>query len=94
MNVMSGAKSFEGRIADRMGGTHVRRDNFGVSAPDVVTDDLVVECKLRAGLALDTWMTQCEGYAGSRVPAVVCKLKGRHDDNAMICFRLSDFEKW
>jgi hypothetical protein len=70
---------------------HVRGD-WSESAPDLVTDRLVVEAKFRDKIAAQRWLEQCEGYAAAypgRIP--VCFARERRDSRPIAILRLEDF---
>jgi len=85
-------RNFEGRIAKLIGGKHLEKEHYGDSQHDVESDQLIGECKLRASLAVETWMVQCEGYAKSGKTCVLfAKAKRKHDDKTLVVMRLPDF---
>jgi hypothetical protein len=85
-------RQYEQRITDLIGGEHMEQLDFGHSTHDVETGRLIGECKLRAELAVETWMQQCEEHAqDGKICVVFCKQKGKHDKNSLVIVRLSDF---
>ena len=94
MSKQASGKAYEKRLARILGGQHIQRPNFGVSAPDVEHEYLVIECKLREKLALESWMKQVEEHhQPGKVSVVVCKQKRLHDCESIVCMRISDFLK-
>lgn len=68
---------FEREISRLLGvGRHLRPD-YSESAPDLVTEHLIVECKRRKGIAAIRWLEQAAGYAEEdeqgRIPVVFCR---------------------
>jgi hypothetical protein len=94
MSNVSSGKAFERRIADIMGGVHQEKAHYGDSTHDVETSDFIVECKLRKGLTIETWMQQAEAYKkDDKICVVVAKEKGLPADKALIIMRLKDFKR-
>ena len=94
MTLQASGKVYEKRIATLIGGTHIERPNYGQSAPDVEHELLVVECKLRKTLHVETWMTQVEQHAAEdRTCVVMAKQKHLPDDRTIVCLRLPGFLK-
>ncbi len=83
---------FEKRIAERLHARHIKRDNYGVSAPDIEHPEFIGEAKLRATLALEGWVRQVEAHKDGRTCVVIAKQKNRGDDKAIVCMRLPDFQ--
>jgi len=80
---------FEREMARRLGVRRHLRADYSESAPDIITDRLIVECKYRAGIAALRWLEQVEQHAdGERVPIVIAKeRRGR----PVAILRLDDF---
>lgn len=94
MTLQASGKVYESRIAKILNGTHIKRLNYGEPAPDVVTDDLIVECKLRKTLHVETWMQQVEKHTEpGKTCAVFAKQKHLDDTRTIVCLRLPDFLK-
>jgi hypothetical protein len=85
---------YEKRLAKIIGGIHIRRNSYGISAPDVEHDCLIVECKLRKDLALESWMQQVESHSEpGKTSIVVAKQKHLPDSRSIVAMRISDFLK-
>lgn len=92
MSKQRSGKLYEQRIADKIGGQHVKRENYGQAAPDVLHPQLVVECKLRKELAVEGWLRQVEEHAEpGKTCAVFAKQKHLDDEQTIVCLRLVDF---
>lgn len=87
------ARKMESAIAARIGGERVEKKHYGDSQPDIISAEITGECKLRATLALETWMQQVEGYneGTGRIAAVFSRLKGKREDSTLVTVRLPVF---
>lgn len=86
-------KSLERAVARTLGGKRII-DDGSHNRPDVVTELLSIECKLRARLPklLTDAMAQARGAAAcDRLPVAVLKEKGAPVADAIVCMRLGDF---
>ena len=92
MSKQASGKAYEKRVAKVVEGRHIRRESYGLPAPDIEHPLIVGECKLRKSLALETWMTQVEKHSEpGKTCAVFCKAKNLNDDKTIVCVRLPDF---
>jgi len=87
-------KAHERRIARRLGGRRV--GPTGAATPDVVTDQLAVECKHRA--TLPAWLAGAMAQAVDNAPedltpVVVLHEHGKRADGDLVIVRLADFER-
>jgi hypothetical protein len=68
---------FEREIARLLGVRRYLRADYSESAPDLVTEHLIVECKRRKSIAAIRWLEQADGYATKdeqgRIPVVFCR---------------------
>jgi len=80
---------FEREMARRLGVRRHLRPDWSESAPDIITDRLIVECKYRAGIAAVRFLEQVEQHAdGERIPVVFAReRRGR----PVAILRLEDF---
>ena len=93
-------KKFEKEVAELLGGRRLTRTNYGLEQHDVelVMPDggrLLIECKLRAALAVEGFFAQAEKYASvgrGDIPIVVMKCKGKRLSDAIIAIRMAHAE--
>lgn len=85
-------RQYEDRIAGLIQGAHLEQLSFGHSTHAIESARVIGECKLRADLAAETWMQQCEIHRqAGKICAVFCKQKGKADTNTLVVIRLADF---
>jgi len=82
---------FEREIAKLLGVRRNLRADYSESAPDLETDQLIVECKYRTGIAVMRWLEQCEGYAENSIKTPVVFARERGDSRPIAILRLDDF---
>ncbi len=83
---------FEREMARRLGVRRNLRADYSESAPDMETDNLVVECKYRAQIMVVRWLEQAERYAAdiaNKVPVVFARERG--DRRPIAVLRAEDF---
>jgi len=81
---------FEREIASLFGVRRRLRADYSESAPDIETDDFIIECKRRAAISAIRWLEQAEGYAedSGKIPVVFAR-EDRGD--AIVILRAADF---
>lgn len=83
---------FEREVGKLLGVRRRLRCDYGESAPDLVTPKLVVEAKIRSGIAVCRWLEQAESYKADypgRIAVVFCRERG--DPRPVAILRLEDF---
>jgi len=93
MSKVRTAREYERRVADRLGGKHIVKKHYGDHQPDISHPLFTGECKLRKELAVDTWLKQVEDFTYEKFGVVICKVKGRPDNESICCMRIGDFEQ-
>ena len=88
-------KAVERQIAKRLNGQRV--GCTGRATADVISDELIVEVKIRK--ALPAWLLSAMEQAvkandDGRLPIVVLHQVGKRHDSDIVAMRLSDFEQW
>ena len=81
---------FEREVAKLLGVRRRLRADYSESAPDIVTEHLVVECKYRSKIAALRWLEQAEGYEEPGKLAVVFA-RERGDTRPIVILRAEDF---
>jgi len=82
-------KRWEREVARLLNVSRVIRNSYGETAPDVVTDNLVIEAKYRKTLAVESWLQQVEAH---KVPGKYCVVLARqHGGQAIAITRATDF---
>lgn len=87
-------KAFERRFAKRMG--TVRIGPTGDDGADFITDDFVVQCKLRKTVPLwllDAVDNAVKAAGDERKGFALIKKKNMRDNDALVILRYSDFEE-
>jgi hypothetical protein len=82
---------FEREIARLLGVRRNLRADWSESAADLVTDNLVVECKFRSKLAALRWLEQAERYAEGTGKIAAVFARERNDSRPIAILRLEDF---
>ncbi len=87
-------KAFERRVARFLGGERNRMSGAvdQLTAGDVVHDTLYVECKQRATLALDTWMSEALDHAKTERKTPILALHRKGSKTVIYAFRERDAE--
>ena len=84
-------REFSREIVKRLGGRYVG----GIEGQDVDCDPWSVEVKTRERFAALDWMKQAvKNCPKDRTPILVVHTVSQRIDNALVCFRLKDFEEW
>jgi len=82
---------FEREIAKRLGVRRNLRADYSESAPDIETDNLIVECKYRSRIAALRWLEQAESYKhNSSIKTPVVFARERGDSKPIAILRLED----
>lgn len=81
---------FEREVAKLFGVQRVHRCSYGESAPDIVTDEFVVECKVRANIPTIRLMEWIEQHHFKGFTPIV-ELHEVSRDNHVVMMRLSTF---
>ena len=95
-------KSFERRIAKRLGGqrrgAHTGSGGKGTGKTDVIHDHFAIECKLLGAPTYSAIVAACkqaeDAAEEGQEPIAIVKRKSAQDNDALVCMRLETFTAW
>ena len=81
---------FEREVAKAFNTSRHTRCSYGESAPDIINDDFVIECKIRnGGIGAIRYLEQCEKH---KLEGKICIVVAKEDrKEPFVIIRLKDF---
>lgn len=89
---MTAWKDHERKVAKKLNGERVSRGaDFGASAPDVLHERFIIECKYRSKISdfIKDMLKQAASYDKDKIPIGVLKEKGMRGE--IVFMKLDDF---